>query len=184
MTDRPPRPDEKRPPRLAEGSPTEMVETDDGELVERLSGSTATLLLMWLIGIGAGSALLAAWIFAAVVLRQHLGIGALFSGFGLYVGLFGGAGPTVLWLAGRAQDHALGWFLLTAAKMGLMMIGLVIVVTAVGTLILGGALGSRTLVVALILVGVTLLLSVVWALTTWSADRYIARARVEGGEVP
>ena len=47
------RPDDERPPTLAEDSPTELVETDDGELVERLSGSTATMLLAWLIGIGA-----------------------------------------------------------------------------------------------------------------------------------
>ena len=173
-------PDDERPPTLAEDSPTELVETDDGELVERLSGSTATMLLAWLIGIGAGSTLLAAWIFAAVILKQHLGIGALFSGFGLYVGLFGAAGPTVLWLTGRAQDHSLGWFVLTAFKIGLLMIGLVIAVTIAGVLILGGRIGLGALIVGLLLVGVTLLLAVLWALATWSADRYIARARTEG----
>ena len=157
-------PDDERPPTLAEDSPTELVETDDGELVERLSGST----------------LLAAWIFAAVILKQHLGIGALFSGFGLYVGLFGAAGPTVLWLTGRAQDHSLGWFVLTALKIGLLMIGLVIAVTVVAVLILGGGIGPGALIVGLLLVGVTLLLAVLWALATWSADRYIARARTEG----
>ena len=31
------------------------------------------------------------------------------------------------------------------------------------------------------LIGLTLVLSMLWALATWSADRYIARARVEGG---
>jgi hypothetical protein len=90
------------------------------------------MLLVWLIGIGAGSALLAAWIFAEVVAKQRLGIGALFSGFGLYVGLFGASGPTVLWLAGRAQGHSLKWFAWTAAKMGLVMIGIVIVAAVFG----------------------------------------------------
>jgi hypothetical protein len=172
--------DDRLPPKLAEDSPTELVETDDGELMERLSGGTATMLLVWLIGIGAGSTLLAAWLFAAVVLGQHLRIGALFSGFGLYVGLFGAAGPTVLWLAGRAQDHTLVWFAWTSAKIGLLMIAIVIAVTAVGILILGGGFGSGTPQVAAELVAITLLLSLVWALATWSADRYIARARIEG----
>lgn len=173
-------PDGDRPPKLAEDSPTELVETDDGELVERLSGGTATMLLVWLIGIGAGSTLLAAWIFAAAVLGQHLGIGALFSGFGLYVGLFGAAGPTVLWLAGRAQGHSLAWFAWTSAKIGLLMIAMVMAVTAVGILILGGGFGNGVLLVVALLVVVTLVLSLVWALATWSADRYIARARIDG----
>ena len=175
-----PAPDGDRPPKLAEDSPTELVETDDGELVERLSGGTATMLLVWLIGIGAGSTLLAAWIFAAAVLGQHLGIGALFSGFGLYVGLFGAAGPTVLWLAGRAQGHSLAWFAWTSAKIGLLMIAMVMAVTAVGILILGGGFGNGVLLVVVLLVVVTLVLSLVWALATWSADRYIARARIDG----
>ena len=54
-----------------EDGPTELVEGNDGELVERLSGGTATLLLAWLIGVGAGSALLAAWLLAALVLRSN-----------------------------------------------------------------------------------------------------------------
>lgn len=182
MTDQAPMPDDRRPPQLAVDSPTELVETDDGDLVERLSGRTATMLLVWLIGVGAGSALLATWIFAAVVLNRHLGIGALFSGLGFYVGLFGASGPTILWLAGRAHDHSFGWFLLTAAKMGVVMIGIVIAVTAVSTLILGGALGIGALLIAAILLVVTLVLALIWALATWSADRYIARARVDAGE--
>ncbi len=182
MTDQSPTPDDRLPPQLAEDSPTELVETDEGELVERLSGGTATMLLVWLIGVGAGSALLAAWVFADLVLGQRLGIGALFSGFGLYVGLFGAAGPTVLWLTGRAQGHSLGWYLLTAAKMALVMIGIVIVVAAVGWLILGGRLGPGALIAAVVLILITLLLGVLWALATWSADRYIARARVSSEE--
>ncbi len=168
------------PPKLAEDSPTELVETDDGELVERLSGGTATLLLAWLIGIGAGSALLAAWLFSALVLDMHLGISALFSGFGIYVGLFGAAGPTVLWLAGRAQGHSLGWYLWTAAKIGVLMIVMVIGVAVLGILVLGGGITVGSLYTAIVLIVVTLVLSVIWALATWSADRYIARARIEG----
>ena len=72
MTTQPPVPDD-RPPQLAEDSPTELVEADDGELIERLSGATATVLLVWLIGVGASSALLAAWIFADAVLGQLAG---------------------------------------------------------------------------------------------------------------
>jgi hypothetical protein len=172
--------DEKGPPKLAEDSPTELVETEQGELVERLSGSTATMLLVWLIGIGAGSALLAAWIFAEVVADRRLGIGDLFSGLGLYVGLFGASGPTVLWLAGRAQGHSLAWFAWTAAKMGLVMIGIVIVAAVAGILILGGGINGGHLALALLLIAITLVLSLIWALATWSADRYIARARIEG----
>ena len=58
---------------LPEDGPTRLVEGNDGELVERLSGGTATLLLAWLIGIGAGTALLGAWLLAALVLRIRMG---------------------------------------------------------------------------------------------------------------
>ena len=98
------------PPELAPDGPTELVEGADGELVERLSAGTATLLLIWLIGTGAASALLAAWIFAAMILGQRLGADDLFSSTGFYVALFGASGPTLLWLTGRAQGHSLGWF--------------------------------------------------------------------------
>ncbi|HEX5397384.1 MAG TPA: hypothetical protein VFX74_09910 [Candidatus Limnocylindria bacterium] len=175
------RPEEHRPPELAEDSPTELVETDEGELVERLSGATATVLLIWLIGIGAGSALLATWIFAATVLKQHLGTDALFSGFGFYVALLGAAGPTVLWLAGRAQGHSFGWFVLTAVKIGLTMVAIVLVFVALSALVMGNVVpGPGALLLALMIAGVVVLLALIWALATWSADRYIARARIEG----
>src|SRR2546429_634784 len=44
---------------IAPDGPTKLEPNEKGELVERLSGGTATLLLVWLIGIGAATALLA-----------------------------------------------------------------------------------------------------------------------------
>jgi hypothetical protein len=169
-------------PHLPPDGPTELVEGSDGEMVERLSTGTASLLLAWLIGTGAASALLAAWIFAALVLRQRLGTDQLFSSIGLYVALFGASGPTLLWLTGRAQGHSLGWFGLTAAKIGLAMIGSIIGVIALGLILVGASIGAGFWPVSAILVGITLLLSTLWAVVTWSADRYIARARVEGAD--
>ena len=166
------------PPQLPEDGPTELAEGRDGELVERLSTGTATLLLAWLMGIGAASALLAAWVFAAVFLGRRLGLDDLFSGVGFYVALFGAAGPTLLWLTGRAQGHSLPWFGWTAAKIGFVMIGGTIAIAALGVLMLGGGFGGGAVPGALALIGLTLLLSILWALAVWSADRYIARARV------
>lgn len=174
MTDRP-----EPPPRLPEDGPTELAEGRDGELVERLSTGTATLLLAWLMGIGAASALLAAWIFAAVFLGQRLGLGDLFGVVGFYIALFGAAGPTLLWLTGRAQGHSLAWFAWTAAQIGLVMIGGTMAIGVLGVLMLGGGIGPGALPGGLALIGLTLVLSVLWALATWSADRYIARARLE-----
>jgi len=159
--------------------PTELVEGPEGELIERLSGGTATLLLVWLIGVGALSTLLAAWIFVWVVTGERLGIGALFGGFGLYTALAGAAGPCVLWLAGRAQGHSLGWFAWTAAKIGVVMVALVAMAVLAITVIMAGVLPGIGAVrvgglMALMAVG----LSQVWALATWAADRWIARARI------
>ena len=167
------------PPQLPEDGPTKLVEGTDGELVERLSGSTATLLLAWLIGVGAGSALLGAWLLAVLVLHVRLGAAELFGAPGLYIGLFGASGPTVLWLAGRAQGRSVGWFLLTAAKIGLVMDAILIGGTLLVSVVMEVAFAAGALVVAGALVAFTLGASVLWALATWSADRYIARARVE-----
>ena len=168
----------EEPPQLPEDGPTKLVEGNDGALVERLSGGTATLLLVWLVGVGAGSALLGAWILAALLLRIHLGPEHLFGAPGLYVSLYGASGPTVLWLTGRAQGHSLGWFILTAAKMGLVMAGIIIGGLLLITVVMGAALGAGALRVTVGMVGFTLVISVLWALATWSADRYIASARV------
>jgi hypothetical protein len=169
---------EQDPPHLPEDGPTRLVEGNDGELVERLSSGTATLLLVWLIGVGAGSALLAAWLLAALILRVRLGTEHLFGAPGLYVSLYGATGPTVLWLAGRAQGHSLGWFALTAAKIGLVMAAILIGGLLLVTVVMGAVLGGGAVRVTVAVFGFTLGISVLWALATWSADRYIANARV------
>ncbi|MBA4169120.1 MAG: hypothetical protein H0X68_01810 [Chloroflexi bacterium] len=159
--------------------PTELVETDDGELIERLSGATATLLLVWLIGVGALSTLLAAWTFVWIVTGARLGLDALFGGFGIYTSLAGSAGPCVLWLAGRAQGHTLPWFIVTAAKIALVMVAMVVAIFVLGLLVMAGALpGSGALAAGAVMVVMALMLSVIWAAATWGADRWIARARV------
>lgn len=159
--------------------PTELVEGPEGELIERLSGGTATLLLVWLIGVGALSTLLAAWIFVWIVTGERLGIGALFGGFGLYTALAGAAGPCVLWLAGRAQGHSLGWFAWTAAKIGIVMVALVAMAVLAITVIMAGVLpGIGAVQVGALMALMAVILSQVWGLATWAADRWIARARV------
>jgi hypothetical protein len=161
--------------------PTEVVETESGELVERLSGGTATLLLIWLIGVGALSTLLAAWTFVWIVSGERLGVGALFGGFGLYTALAGAAGPCVLWLAGRAQGHTLGWFMRTGAKIALVMVSMVLGIVFLATLVMAGALpGLGALLAAAVMALGAIVLAQVWALATWAADRWIARARTEG----
>lgn len=166
------------PPQLPEDGPTRLVEANDGELVERLSGSTATLLLVWLIGVGAGSALLAAWLLAALMLKVRLGTEHLFGAPGFYVSLYGATGPTVLWLTGRAQGHSLGWFVVTAGKIALVMAAIVIGGLVLVGLVMGAELGGGFLGVIAGVACLTLIVSVLWALATWSADRYIASARV------
>lgn len=163
--------------------PTELVEDADGELVERLSGGTATILLVWLIGVGGLSTLLAAWLFFWLVTGERLGIGALFSGFGFYTALAGAAGPCVLWLAGRAQGHSLGWFVGTSVKIALVMVAIVLIVILLAVLVLAGALpGIGAVAAAALMVVASTLLAVIWALATWGADRWIARARTVEGD--
>jgi len=167
----------EQPPR--EDGPTELVEDDRGELVERLSGGTATLLLVWLIGVGALSTLLAAWTFIWIVTGERLGVGALFGGFGFYTALAGAAGPCVLWLAGRAQGHSFGWFAWTAAKIGLVMVGFIVLVVLAITLVMANSLpGIGAVQIGALMAVVAVVLSQVWAVATWGADRWIARARI------
>jgi len=158
--------------------PTQLVETDSGELVERLSAGTATLLLVWLVVVGAGSALLAAWVVATVVLGERMAAEALFSDLGFYVALYGVTGPTVLWLSGRAQGHTALWFVGTAARIGLFMAVLTIVFGSLVTFGLGAGFGVGSLVLGAAILVATLAISVLWGLATWAADRWIARARV------
>ena len=163
-----------------EDGPTEIVETDDGELIERLSGGTATLLLVWLIGVGALTTLLAAWLFVWAVSGERLGIDALFGGFGIYTSLAGAAGPCVLWLAGRAQGHSLGWFMVTAAKIALVMVVLVLVFVFGAAIVMSGAVpGLGALLGAAVMAAAAVVLAQVWAVATWAADRWIARARLD-----
>ena len=168
---------EERPPR--DDGPTELVEAEDGELIERLSGGTATLLLIWLIGVGALSTLLAAWLFVWIVTGERLDSGALFGGFGLYTALAGAAGPCVLWLTGRAQGHSLRWFSWTSAKIGLVMVGIIVLFILAITLVMAGSLpGLGAAQIGGVMAAMAVVLSQVWAVATWAADRWIARARV------
>lgn len=169
---------EASPPPLPDDGPTRLVEGTDGELVERLSGGTATLLLVWLVGVGAGSALLAAWLLAAFVLRMRLGTEHLFGAPGLYVSLYGATGPTVLWLTGRAQGRSLRWFVVAAAKIGMVMSAILFGGLLLVVVVMGAALGAGALPVTIGVFGFTLAVSVLWALATWAADRYIAGARI------
>ncbi len=163
---------------IAVDGPTELVEGEGGELVERLSSGTATLLLTWLIGVGALSTLLAAWLFAWLVLGRRLGVGDLFGGFGFYTALAGAAGPCVLWLAGRAQGRSLAWFAWTSARIALLMVTIIAGIVLLATVVMAGQLpNAPALVAALIMAGMAVALSQVWALATWGADRWIARAR-------
>ncbi len=163
-----------------EDGPTEVVETEDGELIERLSGGTATLLLVWLIGVGALSTLLAAWLFVWAVSGERLGLDSLFGGFGIYTSLAGAAGPCVLWLAGRAQGHTLGWFMVTAARIALVMVVLVLVFIFGAAIVMSGAVpGLGAILGAAVMAAAGVVLAQIWAVATWAADRWIARARLE-----
>lgn len=163
---------------LAQDGPTELVPNEKGELVERLSGGTASLLLVWLIGIGAASSLLGVWLFVYLVSGARLGVGALFGGPGFYTALAGASGPCVLWLTGRAQGHDLRWFLTTAVKIGLVMLGILLLFVGVSMLVFGFLPGPGAPAAAAIALALTLAASGSWGLATWSADRYIARARI------
>jgi hypothetical protein len=158
--------------------PTEVVETDSGELVERLSAGTATLLLVWLVIIGAGTALLGAWLVALLVLGERLGPGALIGDFGFYVALYGVTGPTVLWLSGRAQGHTARWFVWTAIRIGLFMSVLTILFGGLVILVLGRGFTGGHVVLAVAVLAMTLGISVIWGVAVWAADRWIAQARI------
>ena len=45
----------------------------------------------------------------------------------------------MLWLAGRAQGHTLGWFMLTGAKVALVMVAMVLGIILLATLVMAGA---------------------------------------------
>ena len=163
----------------SDDGPTEVVTDERGEQVERLSGGTATLLLAWLIGIGAFSTLPAAWLYVWIVSGAQLGLGELFGAFGFYAAVAGASGPCILWLAGRAQGRSLGWFAWTAARIALVMVGLILAMIAVYLLLVAAALpGLPVLLAGGLMAVVAVAVSQVWALATWAADRWIARARI------
>ena len=163
-----------------EDGPTELVQGAEGEMIERLSGGTATVLLAWLIGVGALSTLLAAWLWIWVFTGERLGLGALFGGFGFYTALAGASGPCVLWLAGRAQGHSLAWFAWTAARIALVMVAIISVLIVGATLVMAAAVpGPGLIPAAVAMVVAAVLLSQLWAIATWAADRWIARARLD-----
>jgi hypothetical protein len=111
---------------------------------------------------------------------DRLGADALFGGFGIYTALVGAAGPCVLWLAGRAQGHSFGWFSLTAAKIALVMVGLVLVFVFGAALVMSGAVPGVGALLGAVAIGIgAVILAQVWAVATWAADRWIARARLE-----
>jgi hypothetical protein len=95
--------------------------------------------------------------------------------------MYGATGPTVLWLTGRAQGHSLAWFTLTALKIGAAMIGFLLAGGALVAYAMGFGLGPGAPLAALVLLGLSVVLAGVWSLATWSADRYIAAARVGSG---
>jgi hypothetical protein len=66
----------------------------------------------------------------------------------------------------------------TAAKIGLVMAAILVGGLLLVTVVMGAALGPGALRVTIGVFGFTLAVSVLWALATWSADRYIANARV------
>ena len=161
----------------APDGPTKLEPNEKGELVERLSGGTATLLLVWLVGIGAATALLAVWLLVYLLSGTRLGIQALFGGPGFYTALAGASGPCVLWLAGRAQGHSLRWFIVTAVKIGLVMLAILLAFVGVSMLVFGYLPGPGAPIAAVTALVLTLVAALIWGLVTWAADRYIARAR-------
>ena len=87
----------------------------------------------------------------------------------------------MLWLAGRAQGHGLAWFVLTAVKIGLVMLAILLAFVAVSMLVFGFVPGPGAPLAAATAMILTLVAALTWGVATWSADRYIARARsVEG----
>jgi hypothetical protein len=58
------------------------------------------------------------------------------------------------------------------------MIGIVLAGAALVAVAMGFGLGPGVPAAAGVLIGLTVVLGLVWALATWSADRYIASARV------
>ena len=85
----------------------------------------------------------------------------------------------MLWLAGRRRG-TLGWFMWTGAKIALVMVAIVLIFLFGAAAIMGGVLpGPGALLASVLMAGLGVVLAQVWALATWAADRWIARARTE-----
>jgi hypothetical protein len=70
--------------------------------------------------------------------------------------------------------------MVTAAKIALVMVAIIAVLVTGATLIMAGSLpGTGALLAAGLMTLLAVLLGQVWALATWSADRWIARARLD-----
>jgi hypothetical protein len=68
----------------------------------------------------------------------------------------------------------------TAAKIAGVMLAILAAVVILAAMVLAGALPSTGAIVAALLAGaLAMVVSQVWALATWAADRWIARARLE-----
>jgi hypothetical protein len=68
--------------------------------------------------------------------------------------------------------------MVTAAKIGMVMSAILIGGLLLVVVVMGAPLGAGLLRVTIAVFGFTLAASVLWALATWAADRYIAGARV------
>jgi formate hydrogenlyase subunit 3/multisubunit Na+/H+ antiporter MnhD subunit len=66
----------------------------------------------------------------------------------------------------------------TSAKIGLLMVVVVAVGVVLIALISGALPGLGVLVLTLIAAAFSLVISLIWALATWAADQYVARARM------
>ena len=77
------------------------------------------------------------------------------------------------------QGHSLGWFSWTAAKIALVMVAFVVLVVVAITLVMAASLpGLGAVQIGALMAVVAVVLSQLWAVATWAADRWIARARV------
>jgi hypothetical protein len=66
----------------------------------------------------------------------------------------------------------------TAVKIGVVMLAILLGFVGVSMLVFGFAPGPGAPLAAATAFALTLVATVIWGVATWSADRYIARARL------